>query len=89
MRVRLLTPDLIALPEQFAQMVATVAELAERFTAFAESTDKRLTRNRTGRGNAQGGRRNAESDVATLKTSTGTLVRSRPGTQGQRDHPQP
>ena len=59
MRVRLLTPDLIALPEQFAQMVATLAELAERFTSFAESTDKRLTA--------------IEEDVGTLKEDVGTL----------------
>ena len=43
MRIRLLTPELIALPEQFAQMVATITDLAERFAAFVETTDKRLT----------------------------------------------
>ena len=43
MRVRLLTPELIALPEQFAQMVATITDLAERFAPFVETTDKRLT----------------------------------------------
>ena len=43
MRIRLLTPELIALPEQFAQLVATVTDLAERFAAFVETTDNQLT----------------------------------------------
>ena len=38
LRVRLLTPDLITLPEQFAKMVATVNELLQ----FAKTTDRRL-----------------------------------------------
>ena len=59
MRVRLLMHDLIALPEQFAQLVATVADLTGRFTAFAEKTDLRLTA--------------IAQDVATLKDDVGTL----------------
>ena len=59
MRVRLLTPELIALPEQFAQMVATITDLAERFAAFVETTDKRLTA--------------IEAHVGTLKEDVGTL----------------
>ena len=43
MRVRLLSPDLIALPEQFAQLVGLVAELGNKLDAFAEATDRRLT----------------------------------------------
>ncbi len=50
MRVRLLSPELIALPEQFAQLVSVVAELSDRvaqltdrFNAFVEATDRRLT----------------------------------------------
>ena len=43
MRTRLLMPDLIALPEQFAQLVGLVAELSASFQAFAEATDRRLT----------------------------------------------
>ena len=43
MRVRLLSPDLIALPEQFAQLVSLVAELGNKLDAFAEATDRRLT----------------------------------------------
>ena len=43
MRVRLLMPDLIALPEQFAQLVGLVTDLSASFQAFAEATDRRLT----------------------------------------------
>ncbi len=42
MRTRLLTPDLIALPEQFAQLVGLVTELSAGFQAFAEATDRRM-----------------------------------------------
>ena len=59
MRTRLLMPDLIALPEQFAQLVGLVAELSASFQAFAEATDRRLT--------------SIETDVSTLKADVGTL----------------
>ena len=59
MRVRLLSPELIALPEQFAQLVGVVAELSSKLDAFAEATDRRL--------NA------LEADVGTLKADVGTL----------------
>ena len=42
MRTRLLLPDLIALPEQFAQLVGLVTELSASFQAFAEATDRRM-----------------------------------------------
>ena len=42
MRTRLLMPDLIALPEQFAQLVGLVTELSASFQAFAEATNHRL-----------------------------------------------
>ena len=42
MRTRLLIPDLIALPEQFAQLVGLVTDLSASFQAFAEATDRRL-----------------------------------------------
>jgi len=54
LRVRLLSPELIALPEQFAQLVNIVAELSAEFKAFAEATNRRLT--------------SLEGDVQTLKT---------------------
>ena len=43
MRTRLLMPDLIALPEQFAQLVGLVTDLSASFQAFAEATDRCLT----------------------------------------------
>ena len=55
MRVRLLSPELLALPEQFAQLVSVVAELSDRFNAFVEATDRRL--------------KSLENDVAALKGS--------------------
>ena len=42
MRARLLLPDLIALPEQFAQLVGLVTDLSASLQAFAEATDRRL-----------------------------------------------
>ena len=59
MRTRLLMPDLIALPEQFAQLVGLVTELSASFHDFAAATDRRLT--------------SIETDVGTLKTDVGTL----------------
>ena len=55
LRVRLLSPELIALPEQFAQLVKVVQELAANFNDFAIETNRRLTR--------------LENDVAALKGS--------------------
>lgn len=43
MRTRLLMPDLIALPEQFAQLVGLVADLSVSFHDFTAATDRRLT----------------------------------------------
>ena len=43
MRTRLLMPDLVALPEQFAQLVGLVTDLSASFQAFAVATDRRLT----------------------------------------------
>ena len=59
LRVRLLSPELIALPEQFAQLVNTVAELSAEFKAFAEATNRRLT--------------SLEDDVQVLKTDVQEL----------------
>ena len=73
MRVRLLIPDLIALPEKFAQMVTTLAELTERFTSFAESTDKRLTAIEEDVGTLKEDVATIKEDVNTLKEDVGTL----------------
>ena len=42
MRTRLLMPDLVALPEQFAQLVGLMTDLSASLQAFAEATDRRL-----------------------------------------------
>ena len=59
MRTRLLMPDLIALPEQFAQLVGLVTDLSASFQAFAEATDRRLT--------------SLEANVASLQTNVASL----------------
>ena len=59
LRVRLLSPELIALPEQFAQLTNIVAELTAEFKAFAEATNRRLT--------------SLEDDVQVLKTDVQEL----------------
>ena len=59
MRTRLLMPDLIALPEQFAQLVGLVTDLSASFQAFAEATDRRLT--------------SLETNVASLQTNVASL----------------
>jgi hypothetical protein len=59
MRVRLLSPELIALPEKFGELVGVAAELSANLQAFAEATDRRLA--------------SLETDVQTLKTDVQTL----------------
>ena len=59
MRTRLLLPDLIALPEQFAQLVGLVTDLSTSFHDFAAATDRRLT--------------SIETDISTLKEDVDTL----------------
>ena len=66
MRARLLLPDLIALPEQFAQLVGLVTELSASFHDFAAATDRRLTSIETDVGVLK-------TDVSTLKEDVGTL----------------
>ena len=59
MRARLLLPDLIALPEQFAQLVGLVTELSASFHDFAAATDRRLT--------------SLETNLASLQTNVASL----------------
>ena len=59
MRTRLLLPDLIALPEQFAQLVGLVTGLSASLQAFAEATDRRLT--------------SLETNLASLQTNVASL----------------
>ena len=73
LRVRLLSPELIALPEQFAELVGVVAELSANFQAFAEATDRRLTAVETDIGTLKTDVAVLKVDVAALKVDVGTL----------------
>ncbi len=53
LRVRLLTPELIALPAKFAELVATVAHISTKLDEFIATTDRRFE--------------TLEADVTTLK----------------------
>ena len=73
MRVRLLSPELIALPEQFAQLVGVVAELSSKLDAFAEATDRRLKALEADVGTLKADVGTLKADVGTLKADVGTL----------------
>ena len=73
MRTRLLMPDLVALPEQFAQLVGLVTELSASFHDFAAATDRRLTSIETDVGVLKTDVGALKEDVGTLKTDVGTL----------------
>ena len=73
MRVRLLSPELIALPEQFAQLVSVVAELSDRFNAFAETANRRLTALEEHSVETNRRLTALESDVHTLKNDVAAL----------------
>ena len=73
MRTRLLMPDLVALPEQFAQLVGLVTELSASFHDFAAATDRRLTSIETDVGVLKTDVSTLKEDVGTLKTDVGTL----------------
>ena len=73
MRVRLLSQDLIALPEQFAQLVGLVTELGNKLDAFAEVTDRRLTALEDHAVETIRRLNTLETDVGTIKTDVGTI----------------
>ena len=73
MRVRLLSPDLIALPEQFAQLVSLVTELGNKLDAFAEATNRRLTALEDHAVETIQRLNSLETDVSTIKTDVGTI----------------
>ena len=73
MRTRLLMPDLIALPEQFAQLVGLVTDLSASFHDFAAATDRRLTSIETDVGVLKTDVSTLKEDVGTLKADVGTL----------------
>ena len=59
LRVRLLTPELIALPAKFAELVAAVAHISAKLDEFIAATDRRFE--------------TLEADVKTLKDDVATL----------------
>ena len=73
MRTRLLMPDLIALPEQFAQLVGLVTELSASFQAFAEATDRRLTSLEANVASLQTNVASLQTNVASLQTNVASL----------------
>ena len=73
MRTRRRLPDLIALPEQFAQLVGLVTDLSASFHDFAAATDRRLTSIETDVGVLKTDVSTLKEDVGTLKADVGTL----------------
>ena len=73
MRTRLLMPDLIALPEQFAQLVGLVTELSASFQAFAEATDHRLDALENHAAETNRRLTSLDTNVASLQTNVASL----------------
>ena len=73
MRTRLLMPDLIALPEQFAQLVGLVTGLSASLQAFAEATNHRLDALEDHAAETNRRLTSIETDVGVLKTDVSTL----------------
>ena len=72
-RVRLLSPEFIALPEQFAQLVGIVTELSTSFQAFATATDQRLEALETHAADTNRRLTSLETNVSSLKTDVSSL----------------
>jgi hypothetical protein len=72
-RVRLLSPEFIALPEQFAQLVGIVTELSTSFQAFATATDRRLEALETHAADTNRRLTSLETNVSSLKTDVSSL----------------
>ena len=73
MRTRLLMPDLIALPEQFAQLVGLVTDLSASFQAFAEATDRRLDALEDHAAETNRRLTSLDTNVASLQTNVASL----------------
>ena len=73
MRTRLLLPDLIALPEQFAQLVGLVTELSASFQAFAEATDRRMDALEDHAAETNRRLTSLDTNVASLQTNVASL----------------
>ena len=73
MRTRLLMPDLIALPEQFAQLVGLVTDLSASLQAFAEATDRRLDALEDHAAETNRRLTSLDTNVASLQTNVASL----------------
>ena len=73
MRTRLLMPDLIALPEQFAQLVGLVTGLSASFQAFAEATNHRLDALEDHAAETNRRLTSLDTNVASLNTNVASL----------------
>ena len=73
MRTRLLLPDLIALPEQFARLVGLVTELSASFQAFAEATDRRMDALEDHAAETNRRLTSLDTNVASLQTNVASL----------------
>ena len=76
MRARLLLPDLIALPEQFAQLVGLVTELSASFHDFAEATNHRLDALEDHAAETNRRLTSLDTNVASLQTNVASLTGS-------------
>ena len=73
MRTRLLLPDLIALPEQFAQLVGLVTDLSARFHDFAAATDRRMDALEDHAAETNRRLTSIDTNVASLQTNVASL----------------
>ena len=73
MRTRLLLPDLIALPEQFAQLVGLVTGLSASLQAFAEATNHRLDALEDHAAETNRRLTSLDTNVASLQTNVASL----------------
>ena len=73
MRTRLLMPDLIALPEQFAQLVGLVTDLSASFHDFAAATDRRMDALEDHAAETNRRLTSLDTNVASLQTNVASL----------------
>ena len=73
MRARLLLPDLIALPEQFAHLVGLVTDLSTSLQAFAEATNHRLDALEDHAAETNRRLTSLDTNVASLQTNVASL----------------
>ena len=73
LRVRLLTPELVALPAKFAELVATVAHISAKLDEFIAATDRRFESLETDVKTLKDDVKVLKDDVKTLKDDVATL----------------